>query len=384
MTNESKLDFLLNYLEISPEEIANRLGITQSMVSQWKNKSYKKFKRLHQYALKEAFDIPLEIFDETIDTEEEIVNILNKKIALKNKTIDSSMLKNLIGARYCYFYNDNTVVEINILEIFEDGQVKCKRNDMLELEGKVIFLDKSQVVISLTRKEYPYSLFILFDSEYILNPLFYAIAISKSEYSKKDRVEFIILSKDKLALKDVKRLLQNPSSKRLLVLDDFIETIQYYSQYRSFFTSNMLDFLKGAWFLYIDDNDTKPEHKLVIKDNYQAYWYRKNEINARGNIKFDKTNVIVELEDASSNRSYFIFDTQKTSIKVFSFKSYIYATKEEIIGAGVMSKSPIEATMLRDIFSFNNKFYFNITKFKSHLEEVKKKNLKVLNFSHFD
>ena len=373
MTNEDKLDFLLDYLKISTNDLAKKLEISKSGISQWRNRNYKKFKKLHQYALKEAFNIPIEIFDEEVDSKEKIVSILNKSHFNLNSNINYDILEDMVGDRYCYMYNNSDMLNINKLKFLDNLTVLCYENSNLKLYGKVIFLDKAQTIISLSSKEYPYNVFIIFNTEYILNDIFYATTIFKSQYSKKDIVEFTIVSKAKLPTKDVKKLLDNPKSKRLILSDDFVENIKHYSMYKTFFNSNILDFLEGTWYLYFQNSSFK-EHKLLIEDNYKIYWYKDNELSSKGNLFFDANNTMIELENRIGNKSYFIFDNQKTDIKVIAFKSYIYATKEEVVGVGIISKNRLDNKKLKKIFKFKDNFCFNINRFKSYLEDVKNSN----------
>lgn len=373
MTNEEKLDFLLDYLKISTSEIADRFETSRSVISQWRSNTYKKFKKLHQYALKDAFDIPLEVFNESVTTKEQIVSILNKNSSFINSNIDYKILKKLIGDRYCYSYSASGVLEINIVRFLDDLTVLCYTNENLQFYGKIIFLDKAQVVISLSSSEYPYNIFLIFDSEYIINDIFYAIVIFKSDYSKEDIVEFVIMSKNKLPLKDVKKLIQNPKTKQLIATNEFIKNIKHYSMHRSFFNSDILDFLNGSWHLYFKNTSLK-EHILIIKDNYKAFWYTHNELSSKATINVDKSNTLLTFKSSIGDKSYFIFDNQKTDIKVLAFKSYLYSTKEEIVGIGIMSKNKLSKEMLDKIFSFNDKFHFNINRFKSFLEDIKESN----------
>jgi len=370
MKNEEKLDFLLEYLNISPNELAQKFEIGTSIISQWRNSSHKKFKKLHQYALKEAFNIPLEVFDSKVNSKEEIVSILNKSIFSINKNIDIDILEKLEGSRYCYSYNNRKLLIVNKLSFLDNLTVLCYENNNLKYYGKVVFLDKAQLVITLSSKEQLYNVFLIFDTEYIINNIFYATVMYKDSYSKEDIIEFIILSKNKLSNYDAKKLLDNPDKKKLIASSDFLENIKYYSNYQLFFNSNILDFLEGTWNLYFKSSAFK-DHKLIISDNYQTFWYKSNELSSKGILSFDKRNTIIKLKNRLGNKSYFIFDNQKTDIKVFAFKSYIYATKEEIVGVGIMSKNTLDDNMLDKIFNFNDKFHFNINRFKSYLEDVK-------------
>jgi len=373
MTNEDKLDFLLDYLNITTDDLIQKLEVGKSSISQWKNSSHKKFKKLHQYALKEAFNIPLEVFNAEVNSKEEIISILNKNNFRLNSNINTELLESLIGDRYCYFYNNSDVLSIYKLSFLENLTVLCYENHDLKYYGKVIFLDKAQIVISLSTKEQAYNIFLTFDTEYISNNIFYATVIYKDTYSKEDTIEFVIVSKSKLPSNDAKKLLDNPDKKRLIANSDFLENIKYYSKNQTFFNSNILDFLEGSWNLYLKSSSFK-EHKFIIKDNYQAFLYQNKELSSKGTLSFDKRNTIIKLKNRLGNKSYFIFDNQKTDIKVFAFKSYIYATKEEIVGVGVMSKNTLDENMLDKIFNFNDKFHFNINRFKSYLEDIKNGN----------
>ncbi len=370
MTNEEKLDFVLDYLKISASEVAEKFETSKSVVSQWRSTNYKKFKKMHQYALKDAFGIPLEVFEDSITKKEEIVSLLNKTMYQDNSNIDYEILEKLIGDRYCYSYNSSDLLKIDFLRFLDDLTVLCYEDDNLQFYGKVIFLDKAQTIISLSSKEYPYNIFIIFDTEYIVNDIFYATLMFKSDYIKQDVVEFIIISKKKLPLNDIKKLLQNPQSKRLKANKEFIENIQYYQAHQCFFNSDIIDFLEGSWNLYFKIGTIK-RHKIVISDNYRAFWYADNELSSKGYLEFDQSNTIIEFKNRVGDKSYFIFDNQKVDIKVFAFKSYIYATKEEIVGVGIMSKKNLDISLLHQIFSFREKFDFNINRFKSFLEDLK-------------
>ena len=157
MKNEEKLDYLMDLLNISNKDIVNKLEISNSFISQWRNQTYNKLKKIHLYAISKAFDIPIEIFEnESIDSKEKIKEYLktNQNISIGKR--DDDVLKTLIGEWYCYNHSSSKDLNIEIWEdrIIIDGDYSIQYfvDNKFQARGE-IEINNLQSIIKLKNKK---------------------------------------------------------------------------------------------------------------------------------------------------------------------------------------------------------------------------------------
>jgi len=78
--NEEKLAFILDHLDLKNSDIALKFGVTQGTISKMRTDYNSTLKPAYLYAFENVYGIPYKIFeDENINTEEQIIEILDEK-----------------------------------------------------------------------------------------------------------------------------------------------------------------------------------------------------------------------------------------------------------------------------------------------------------------
>jgi hypothetical protein len=380
MKDSIKFDKIMNHFNIKGVTLANILGVTPATISQWRNPQYKRFNNMHKFALKEALGIPLEVFSDEINSEDDIIRLVkDSQSRLRNNICDISyrVYDKIIGEFNCYFYNSCNNFKVNKLEIKDNLDV-IYETDKAKYYGRLISLDKYQGVIKLRGELECLSNYLIFSVPIKMDRIFYGIITSSDNYLDiLDSVNMMILTRSDNRVEEsfIKKIFKNPYKKKINFLD-FINDIRFFNRNREkkeLLGNNHIDSVRGDWYVYFKDSIFK-EHKFVIKENYTVLWYKNGVLYGRGVVYFNRGEVMLRVENIDNIRkSYFIFENKRAiDIQALIFKSSLYITNEDIIGVGIISRNRIEESVLKEIFKFEHEFYFYINKFKTHLEEVKR------------
>ena len=226
-SNEVKLAYVLKALNITTKEVAKKLGVTSSLISQIKNhyEDSNRLRNIHIYAICFAYKIPIEIFeDKKIDTKEKIDALLsqqNKELTIFNQ--NREVLDKLIGKWYMYSYPSNPRLA-DIWEtkttFYEDFTVEDEHNNRGRLnigQNQSIILKESAGSKNITS--------ITFDNARIFYNVFLFSRVSKSNSINKELFNFGICSRKKLDKKEVKRILGELNEVQLQINYDILERI---------------------------------------------------------------------------------------------------------------------------------------------------------------
>ncbi len=207
-TREEKLNYLIKYLNLKTNEIAHKLEISASLVSQIQNHYNNKLKRIHLYALSSAYNIPMEIFDnEEINTEEKINNLL-ERISLKNIfTEDQKILSKLVGKWYLYSYT-SSANELNVwstqTHIYENFSVL----DVHKNAGQ-LHIGKNQSLIIKESHNSKNITTTVFDNARITYGNFPFSRIAKSNALNREIFNFGFFSREEMSKESAKEILGN-------------------------------------------------------------------------------------------------------------------------------------------------------------------------------
>ena len=226
-SNEVKLAYVLKALNIATKEVAKKLGVSSSLISQIKNhyEESNRLRNIHIYAICFAYKIPIEIFeDKKIDTKEKIDSLLsqqNKELSIFNQNRD--VLDKLVGKWYMYSYPSNSKLA-DIWEtkttFYEDFTVEDEHNNRGRLnigQNQSIILKESAGSKNITS--------ITFDNARIFYNVFLFSRVSKSNSINKELFNFGICSRKKLDKKEVKRILGEVTEVQLQINYDILERI---------------------------------------------------------------------------------------------------------------------------------------------------------------
>lgn len=228
-TNEEKLDFILDYLEIKVKDIADAFGVKPPYVSRIRVSSYNNLKPMHLYALERIYDIPYLIFeDSNIDTKDKIKYILdNRNIDMtqcKNNIFfnNDKVMANLEGIWYAYFYSsayDNSLYCIETI-ISPNGKVVDENSNF----GQV-FVGENQSMIIKQAHNSKNLISITFDNSTIAYGKFPFILTSKTNQLNEMMTNFGFFSHKKVDLEVAKDILLDISDLQLKMKYTLIERI---------------------------------------------------------------------------------------------------------------------------------------------------------------
>ncbi|MCF6185283.1 MAG: GAF domain-containing protein [Bacteroidales bacterium] len=119
--NEEKLNFIINHLNIDSKEIADLFGVKASYVSKLLNYSYTTLKPMHLYAFTGAYAIPHKIFDKSIKTSTQVIELLEEQ---------KKEEKELLILEAAYAYDKKKLLDTEI-EIGESLVGKCAKEQKL-------------------------------------------------------------------------------------------------------------------------------------------------------------------------------------------------------------------------------------------------------------
>ena len=203
--NEEKLNYILKKLKLTTIEIAKKLEISSGLVSQIQNAYNGKLRKIHLYALSNAYNIPMDIFeDETINSKETI-DFMLKQASFTIFKKDYQILENLTGKWYLYSYPSNpNLSEVWSTEtnIYDDFTVlDAHRN-----KGK-IYIGKKQSLLVKESHNSKNITTIVFDNDRITYGNFPFSRIAKSNSFNKEILSFGFFSRRKLEKNEAKNIL---------------------------------------------------------------------------------------------------------------------------------------------------------------------------------
>lgn len=203
---EEKLKFVIETLQLKKGEVAKKLEISQTFLSQLMNYSEGKLKKLHLFAICHAYNIPIEIFNnEKINTTDKIQNLLN--YTKKSSTIFTNsqvMLDKLLGKWYFYSYSSQNTENIWETEttIYSDSTVEDKHKN----RGK-LFIGQNQSVILKETNNAKNLNTITFDNNRVGYDTFPFSRISKMNALNSELLTFGFCSRKKVEYEEAKNIL---------------------------------------------------------------------------------------------------------------------------------------------------------------------------------
>lgn len=210
MQKEEKLKHIIEILKLRTKDIAKKLGVTSSLITQLKSdlKGSTPLRNMHIYAICFAYDIPIEIFeDRNVNTKEKIAQLLHQQ-KLESKKIfhqDSELMEKLVGSWYMYSYPSSpqlTEVWETKTTFYENGTVEDEHNNSGSL-----YIGKNQSVILKESNGSKNITTITFDNSRVHYNVFIFSRVSKSNSVNKEMFNFGICSRKKLDIKLVKETL---------------------------------------------------------------------------------------------------------------------------------------------------------------------------------
>lgn len=196
---EEKLHYVLKTLGLSTQEIAKKLEISPALISQIQNHYNDKLKKIHVYAISNAYNIPLEIFENPhIKTAKQIDTILYHHTKRHSLFEDDNLtlMQKLVGKWYLYSYPSNpqrTDVWATETTIYDSYMVE----DAHKNQGK-LYIGKNQSIILKESNNSKNITSITFDNNRVTYGLFPFSRVSKSNNFNKELFNFGFFSREKL------------------------------------------------------------------------------------------------------------------------------------------------------------------------------------------
>jgi transcriptional regulator with XRE-family HTH domain len=207
--NEEKLNYVIKKLNLKTKDIAQKLEISSGLISQIQNHYNGKLRKIHLYAICNAYKIPMEIFENKEVNNTEVIDglleqTLNPDSMFQN---DYKLLNKLLGTWYVYSYPSNlklTEVWITETKIFENFHVE----DMHKNTGK-LYIGKKQSIILKESNNSRNITSITFDNDRITYENFPFSRVSKSNSLNKELFNFGFFSRIKMSKEEAKEVLGN-------------------------------------------------------------------------------------------------------------------------------------------------------------------------------
>jgi len=209
-SKEEKLDFIIKKKSLNVNEIASKFELNASSISKMRNPFNSMLKSIHLFAFESAYGIPYKIFeDESINTKEQISNILNEQKKKISKTIfhqNEELLTQLVGDWYAYLYPSDSTENIYEIKttIYKDGTVMDENQNY----GK-IYLGKRQSIIIKESKNSQNLVSITFDNMQVPFGMFSFTLVSKKNFVHRKMCSYGFFSKKELTEEVVKKILGN-------------------------------------------------------------------------------------------------------------------------------------------------------------------------------
>ncbi|CAA6821360.1 MAG: Unknown protein [uncultured Sulfurovum sp.] len=222
--NEEKLNYVIKKLNLQTKEIAQKLEITPALISQIQNHYNGKLKKIHLYAICNAYNIPMEIFEnENINREEIIDELLDQAEQNIMFHDDHDILDKLAGLWYVYSYPSNPKLsEVWCTEttIYENFQVE----DAHKNRGKLYIGEKQSIILKESNNSKNVTS-ITFDNNRITYETFPFSRVSKSNSLNKELFNFGFFSRRKMSKEEAKEVLGSVNEVQLQMNYELLERI---------------------------------------------------------------------------------------------------------------------------------------------------------------
>jgi hypothetical protein len=220
MNDKEKLRFIIqDVLKIQQKEITQKLEIQKNVISEIMSpKSKRNLKKYHIYAVALAYDIPIEIFeDSNIDSKSKIIFILaqSKKLLASEKINFNSRIKfqNLIGNWYLYTHSNTIDLEQEMRSkhsLVKEEMLYIDINFNIEDKDRnsgVLQIFDNQSIITLKNTETKDIVLYTFDNNRLSCDTFFFNKIAKLEHSNREVLSFGFFSKKRLESQQVNQIL---------------------------------------------------------------------------------------------------------------------------------------------------------------------------------
>jgi len=234
MSNEEKLTFILDYLNLEAKEIADRFGIHKANVSKFKDRNSGMLKKVHLYGFEQCYGIPYTIFeDQSIKSQEQIKAILDRTKHKNNfspfVSKDQETLQKLVGTWYIYLYSSNSHKGLH--EIITTINEDCSVYDQYDNRGKLFISERQSMIIkkSFNSKNL---VSITFNNADIGFELFKCSLISRTTHIEKEMLSFGFISKEIRSKKFAQELLGDIAKAQMQIDESFQVRLsnQYYNK----------------------------------------------------------------------------------------------------------------------------------------------------------
>lgn len=222
--NEEKLNYVIKKLNLQTKEIAKTLEISPGLISQIQNHYNGKLRKIHLYAICNAYNIPMEIFEnENINHGHMIDELLDKAEQNVMFHNDYDLLDKLTGLWYVYSYPSNPKLsEVWCTEttIYENFQVE----DAHKNQGKLYIGEKQSIILKESNNSKNITS-ITFDNNRITYETFPFSRVSKSNSLNKELFNFGFFSRRKISVEQAKEVLGSIKEVQLQMNYELLERI---------------------------------------------------------------------------------------------------------------------------------------------------------------
>ena len=225
---EEKLSFIIDYLKLNVKEIADLWGMQSNYISKLREHTHNSLRPMHLYAFTGAYNIPHKVFDKTVKTSTEVINVLEDAKKEKVKKLfksNNQLLQDMQGDWYAYFYPSNQFADIYRIKttVNDDGTIIDENNNW----GKLL-IGTNQSLIVKEAFNSKNLITIVFDNHKVAYDLFHFSLISKRNHIPREMFNFGFFSRQEIPLDQVKTILGNKEKIQLKMLCEFEERIAEY------------------------------------------------------------------------------------------------------------------------------------------------------------
>ncbi len=219
---EEKLKYVFEVLNLQNKEVAQKLEMSRTMVSNIQSYYQGRLKQYYLYAICNAYNIPMEIFeDQSINTKEQIYTLLKNRNEIFHK--NSELIERLKGVWYLYSYPSSpslaTIWETETT-IYEDYSVA----DVHQNRGKLC-IGKNQSIILKESSNSKNITSITFDNNRVAYGKFPFSRVSKSNGLNREIFNFGFFSRDRVDLDEAIAILGELKSVQLKIDHNLLERI---------------------------------------------------------------------------------------------------------------------------------------------------------------
>jgi len=225
---EEKLSFIIDYLKLNVKEIADLWGMQSNYISKLREHTHNSLRPMHLYAFTGAYNIPHKVFDKTVKTSTEVINVLEDAKKEKVKKLfksNNQLLQDMQGDWYAYFYPSNQFADIYRIKttVNDDGTIIDENNNW----GKLL-IGTNQSLIVKEAFNSKNLITIVFDNHKVAYDLFHFSLISKRNHIPREMFNFGFFSRQEIPLDQVKTILGDKEKIQLKMLCEFEERIAEY------------------------------------------------------------------------------------------------------------------------------------------------------------